>query len=430
MIINSSQIRMDASTGHKDVSITGTGQILNRNHQGRREEHFNLDLPDAAILNGQQTSSRLHATQQGSSVVTQDNQIPQISENGSVISKILSEIVGEKTEKTRRFILQRPGNQQEGPPAPFQAGKRFYNVGGQPFSMVFAGAKSQYEHEFVEFSSSGTVNVADGRTIDFSFNMSLERTTVVHESILAQSISGYLVDPLVLHFDGGLETLSEESFLFDITGDGEKELIPGLQQGSGFLALDLDGDAMITSGKELFGPTSGSGFADLAIYDTDDNDWIDENDPIFSQLTVWMNASGGQQELLSLKEAGVGAISLSNMGTLFNLKTSSNVLLGQVEASGIFLMENGEVKSLQDINVAVAGTDSSSRDEGGKRDGSDKNVINEAIMASRSIIMAQRSRGAMLARRQQIGSMEEENSNSLNDRFWKWQEMNQSTSQG
>lgn len=80
-----------------------------------------------------------------------------------------------------------------------------------------------------------------------------------------------------------------------MNGDGQQEAPPRLQKGSGFLELDLDGDSTIKTGNELFGPTSGSGFSDLSIHD------MDENDPIFSKLQAWMNASAGQQQLLSLK---------------------------------------------------------------------------------------------------------------------------------
>lgn len=47
MIINSSQISMEASTGHKDVSRTSSGKILSRNHSGLKDQHFN---PDFSIL--------------------------------------------------------------------------------------------------------------------------------------------------------------------------------------------------------------------------------------------------------------------------------------------------------------------------------------------------------------------------------------------
>jgi hypothetical protein len=103
----------------------------------------------------------------------------------------------------------------------------------------------------------------------------------------------------------------------------------------------------------LFGPLRGSGFADLAVHDDDGNHWIDENDAIFDKLAVWMNPSGSKQHLQSLKDAGIGAISLAHAGSLFNLKANDGTPLGQVDATGIFLTEEGEAKSLRDIKLNI-----------------------------------------------------------------------------
>jgi hypothetical protein len=238
---------------------------------------------------------------------------------------------------------------------------------------------------------------------------------VIRESVLGRAASGYLVDPLVLHFDNGLDKLMEQSFLFDLDGDGEKEEIAGLGRGSGFLALDVDGDNAITSGTELFGPRSGSGFSDLAVHDLDGNHWIDENDPVFAKLRIWMNASGGRQELLSLKDAGVGAISLANAGSLFNLKTSANILLGQVAASGIFLTEDGQVKSLQDLHLRVAGENGETSEVAAV-----SGDIERALMALREIIAAQR-RQLIILQGRQIGAMRREDEDLIR-KFWQWQE--------
>ena len=75
------------------------------------------------------------------------------------------------------------------------------------------------------------------------------------------------------------------------------------------------GTAPINDGTEMFGLKSGNGFDDLAIYDTDANRWIDENDPIFKQLQIMTINERGQQELVDLKTAGVGAIYLGSNAT-------------------------------------------------------------------------------------------------------------------
>jgi hypothetical protein len=45
-------------------------------------------------------------------------------------------------------------------------------------------------------------------------------------------------------------------------------------------------DGRVNDGRELFGPRTGDGFAELAAYDDDGNNWIDENDGIHDNLSI------------------------------------------------------------------------------------------------------------------------------------------------
>lgn len=415
MIINSSQIRMDASAGHKDVSRTADGRILSRNHAGRNEEQFSLDLPSMEEMQARRESTLFGGIQQARSFVEAADNGRKSYGDAHVIVKAVDELTGAKTAVSAYTPESRSSSRLEEFMALRGAEKRFYQVGGQQFRMTFSSLRVHYEYEYLDFSSSGAVLTADGRSINFSLDLSLQRTSVIRESVLGRAASGYLVDPLVLHFDNGLDKLMEQTFLFDLDGDGEKEDIAVLGRGSGFLALDIDGDNAITSGRELFGPKSGSGFSDLAVHDLDGNHWIDENDPVFAKLRIWMNASGDRQELLSLKEAGVGAISLASAGSLFNLKTADNILLGQVGASGIFLTEDGEVKSLQDLHLRVAGENGEALEAAAmNRD------IERVLMSLRAIIAAQR-RQMTIAQSRRIWAMRREDEDLIR-KFWQWQE--------
>ena len=98
---------------------------------------------------------------------------------------------------------------------------------------------------------------------------------------------------------------------------------------------------------------SGNGFADLSAYDSDKNNWIDENDAVYSRLLVWSKDSAGKDTLSTLAQRNVGALYLGNVATPFDLKDSENALQGQVRSSGIYLNENGSVGTLQQIDLVV-----------------------------------------------------------------------------
>ena len=61
-------------------------------------------------------------------------------------------------------------------------------------------------------------------------------------SISKQLVSFRLVDPLVITLSGELPSLEARTFSFDIDSDGELDQISRLKSGSGFLALDKNGN--------------------------------------------------------------------------------------------------------------------------------------------------------------------------------------------
>jgi hypothetical protein len=161
------------------------------------------------------------------------------------------------------------------------------------------------------------------------------------------------VDPLVINFDGTAAELTDTKFAFDLDSDGTDENISFVTSGSGFLALDKNGDGEVTDGSELFGPNSGNGFSDLAAYDSDKNGWIDENDSVYQQLKVWTKDSEGNDTLSSLQSLDVGAIYLSSVSSSFDLENANGVENGQVSRTGIYVEESGSVKTIQQVDLSV-----------------------------------------------------------------------------
>lgn len=217
------------------------------------------------------------------------------------------------------------------------------------------GMQHYYEEtESSSFYSSGTVKTADGRTIEFDIEAEMSRTFAEYTSVQIDYGAMQLMDPLVINLNGGTAEVSDQKFLFDIDCDGELDNISLLARGCGFLALDRNGDGKINDGSELFGAKSGNGFADLAVFDMDGNGWIDENDEIFNHLRIWTKDESGNDKLVALGVAGVGAIYLGHVGTKFSLNSDNdNSTNAVVRESGLFLHENGEAGVIQQVDLAV-----------------------------------------------------------------------------
>ncbi len=222
-----------------------------------------------------------------------------------------------------------------------------------PMKTVSFTQESYYmETESVSFSSTGSVTTADGRNISFNVEVGMSRSFYQYykeEYNVAQFQK--VCDPLVINLQNDVATLSDQKFFFDIDADGEKDEISMLGSGSGYLALDKNEDGIINDGNELFGPKSGNGFADLAEYDEDGDGWIDEDDDIWSKLKVWCKDANGEDVLYTLREAGVGAICLQNASTDFALNNAENVSQGYLRSTGIFLYENGNVGTVQHLDL-------------------------------------------------------------------------------
>ena len=200
---------------------------------------------------------------------------------------------------------------------------------------------SRYEKETVQFQASGVVRTADGKEIKFDLKLQLGREEYEEASVHLRAGDGKQIDPLVITFDGSAAQLTDTKFAFDLNADGTKESVSFLQPGSGFLVLDKDGSGKVADGSELFGPSTGNGFAELSAYDADKNGWIDENDPVYKDLGIWTKDAAGTDALNTLAQQKVGAIFLGSVGVDFALKGAGNVENGAVKQLGVWLPEDG-----------------------------------------------------------------------------------------
>lgn len=212
------------------------------------------------------------------------------------------------------------------------------------------------EHEAVAFQASGVVRTADGREIQFQLGFEMQRSYSESSQVsvrLGAAAQQQLQDPLVFDFGGNAQGLSDMRFNFDLDSDGIAEAVPMLNHGRGYLAFDRNQNGAIDNGKELFGPATGNGFAELAALDSDGNGWIDEADAAFDKLYVWRPSADGAGTLETLRAAGIGALYLGQVTTPFELRGQDNNTLGVMRSSSIYLNENGTAGTLSQVDLSV-----------------------------------------------------------------------------
>ena len=176
-------------------------------------------------------------------------------------------------------------------------------------------------------------------------------------------------DPLVLDLSGaGLVTtaLDVSGVHFDLNNDFFSERTGWLTgTDEGFLVLDKNGNGTIDDASELFGSFTGSGFADLAQYDSNHDGVIDANDAIWSKLQVWIDANNDgvteAGELHSLTDLGIASISLNSVA--LGGETAGGATL---RAASNFTRTDGTTGAVYETIFATDQTDTIYRGEGGQ----------------------------------------------------------------
>ncbi len=202
------------------------------------------------------------------------------------------------------------------------------------------------QQEQLNVVASASIETQDGQSLQLDLGFVLDWRQL--EVSQRRTTLNALKDPLVLSLDGKIADLTEARVTFDIDQDGKEDSLPGLSEGSGFVALDRNGNGTIDDGGELFGARSGNGFGELATLDEDGNGVLDEGDSQFSALQFWHP----EHAPIALVELGIGAILLRPLDTPFHhLGESGNQ--GVLRQSGLYLTEQGKGGWVQQIDLRV-----------------------------------------------------------------------------
>ena len=218
---------------------------------------------------------------------------------------------------------------------------------------------SQGFSQSLEVSIQGTIVASDGTQRQLDINIGISQSFVQNLQLnrsnatqnIPQGVNKKIIDPLVIDYEGNGTELSDTKMRFDLDSDGTPDQIATLKKGSGFLALDKNGDGKINDGNELFGTKSGDGFKDLSVYDSNGDGKIDKDDPIYDKLRVWTPDGNGEGKLVGLGEKGVGVIYLNPKESEELMKGESGDLLGIKRKSADFLFNNGNTGNIHHIDL-------------------------------------------------------------------------------
>jgi hypothetical protein len=195
-------------------------------------------------------------------------------------------------------------------------------AGEAGLSIEYHYSEYRFEQEVLTFEASGVINTAGGARTSFAIKFTMTRTYYSERTfdlVAAEAGDGSIL---------GVDASSASGTAFSARGS--------IDTGPGDIASE-----------------GGNGFKELAIYDQHANNRIDENDPIYKRLYVSMVGPDGEEHLIPLKEAGIGAIYLDYADTLVTLKDGDKSLEREVVRTGVYVNDNGRVGTIQQINVVA-----------------------------------------------------------------------------
>ena len=140
-------------------------------------------------------------------------------------------------------------------------------------------------------------------------------------------------DPLTIDLDGdgNITITPADTVYFDTDNDGMAEAVSWVAANDGFLVRDANGNGRIDDIGEMFGDDTVDGFTALNAFDNVNDDVIDSNDTIWTDLMVWqdLNQDGISQsdELFTMSDLGFLSIDLNATGNDSTITTSTGSTL-------------------------------------------------------------------------------------------------------
>ncbi|MBT9317164.1 SdrD B-like domain-containing protein [Leptothoe spongobia] len=160
--------------------------------------------------------------------------------------------------------------------------------------------------------------------------------------------------PISFDLNGdGIQTVSiDQGVMFDMLNTGTAVNTGWLSGEDGFLAIDNNGDGLISSRAELFGGGVGEGFAKLESFDSNGDGLVNESDDMFADLRLWQDSNENgvtdSGELVSLTTAGITDL-VTDYVDVFSTDAAGNVHGEHSSAK-----RNGSTIDMVDVYFQVA----------------------------------------------------------------------------
>jgi len=205
----------------------------------------------------------------------------------------------------------------------------------------------------LNFSMQGDF-IIDNQAVNLNYQLQLNSQYSTASTVNMSAAA--LKDPLVIQY--GAQSIGKiiGYQALDINNDKQQDNLPIFSGDVGYLVYDKNNDQQVNNGSELFGPTSNNGFAELAMLDSNQNGYFDQQDDKYQQVYIWqpkhMN-SAEEQNLVTLSQAGIKAISLNAIDTQFNFRGDHGEIDAQLTQSSFAITNNNQAVGVHQIDVRL-----------------------------------------------------------------------------
>jgi hypothetical protein len=219
------------------------------------------------------------------------------------------------------------------------------------------------EQQQLNFAMQGEF-IIDNKKVNLNYQLNLKASYSSIHSI--ETTAAALKDPVVIQFGTRSIGYITDYTKFDINNDNKQNDLPIFSGDVGYLIFDKNNNHHVDNGGELFGPTTNNGFSELAQLDSNNNGFFDNQDDKYSQIYIWQpkqtkpnsnEQSPNKQNLVSLSQAGIKAISLNAITTQFNFRDQSKDNKGEINArltqTSFAISENNKTLGVHQIDVRL-----------------------------------------------------------------------------